>query len=202
MGDQESPDGGGSTQEPKGRAKQRGPRAGVEVRVGGKTQIKKEYNWKEEDVEKAVLECFGGKGTRKLARDNHVPKSTLQRRLKGEGGKKGAPTVLPWHVEEQIVEWIKGMHEKAMSTNRAAVNLKIKEILEFTKQDHPFRFGVPGEKWWKLFLGWWPELTERKGQPLDKGRAMAMNAQAIRSFFVKLRKVVKEKNLTDKDIWN
>jgi hypothetical protein len=60
--------------------------------------------------------------------------------------------VLPRHVEEQIVEWIKGMHEKAMSTKRAAVNLKIKEILEFIKQDHPFRFGVPGKKWWRLFL--------------------------------------------------
>lgn len=153
-------------------------------------------------MEKAVLECFAGKGTRKAAMDNHVPYTTLRRRLKGEEGKKGAPTVLPRHVEEQILEWIKGMHEKAMSTNRAAVNLKIKEILEFTKQDHPFRFGVPGEKWWRLFLNWWPELTERKGQPLDKGRAMALNAQAIWSFFVNLRKVVKEKNLTAKDIWN
>jgi hypothetical protein len=152
-------------------------------------------------MEKAVLKCFAGKGTRKAARDNHVLYTTLRRRLKGEEGKKGAPTGLPRHVEEQIVDWIKGMHEKAMSTNRAAVNLKIKEILEFTKQDHPFKCGVPGEKWCKLFLNRWPELTERKGQPLDKGRAMALNAQAIRSFFVNLRKVVKEKKLTAADIW-
>jgi hypothetical protein len=44
--------------------------------------------------------------------------------------------------------------------------------------------------------------SERRGQTLDKGRAMALNAAAIQSFFVNLRRVVQEKDLTDADIYN
>jgi hypothetical protein len=87
-------DGGGSG-EHRGRAKKRGPRAGVEVQEGGITKVKKEMNWSEEDMEKAVIECFGGKGTRKSARDNHVPYSTLRRRVKGEGGEERSSDSAP-----------------------------------------------------------------------------------------------------------
>jgi hypothetical protein len=81
-----------------------------------------------------------------------VPYSTLRRRVKGGGDKKGAPMVLPQHVEQQIVDWKKEMSEVALSPNKQEVGLRVKEILEITKHKNPFTDGVPGKWWWKLFL--------------------------------------------------
>jgi hypothetical protein len=83
------------------------------------------------------------------------------------------------------------------------VGLRVKEMVEMVKCEHPFTDGsVPGKKWWELFMKRWPEIIERRGQTLEKGRAMALNAAAIQSFFVNLRRVVQEKGLTDADIYN
>jgi hypothetical protein len=182
--------------------KERGPRVGVKIRRGRSTHVKKERNWRKEDMEKAVLEIYGGKPQRTAAKDNHVPYTTLRRRVKGLGEKKRAPTVLPRYVEEKIVEYIIEMAEKGLSTSRAAVGLRVKVIVEIAKCEHPFTNGIPGKRWWELFLKRWPGITARKGQTLDKGRAMALNAATIQSFFVNLRRVVREKGLTDADIYN
>jgi hypothetical protein len=38
--------------------------------------------------------------------------------VRGLGEKKGAPTVLPRRVEEKIVDYIKEMADKGLSTNK------------------------------------------------------------------------------------
>jgi hypothetical protein len=101
--------------------KERGPRAGVEVWTGALVRIKKEGNWRKEDMERAALQVIAGKQQQKATRDNNVPYSTLRRRVKGEGERKGAPTVLPRHVEQMIVDWIKEMSNKALSSNKRVV---------------------------------------------------------------------------------
>jgi hypothetical protein len=151
--DQDLQDESGGELEEKEHAqrKERGHRSEVEVRAEVSVRIKNERSWRKEDMVKAVLQVIAGKQQRKAAKDNNVPYSTLRRRVKGEGKKKGAPTVLPRHVEQQIVDWIKEMSDKALSPNKQEVGLRVKEILEITKHENPFTDGIPGRRWWELF---------------------------------------------------
>jgi hypothetical protein len=41
--------------------KERGPRSGVEVRTGALARIKKEKNWRKEEMERAILQVIAGK---------------------------------------------------------------------------------------------------------------------------------------------
>jgi hypothetical protein len=117
-------------------------------------------------MEKAVLEVIGGKPQRTADKENHVPYTTLRRRVRGlVGEKKGAPTVLPRHLEEKIVDYIKEMADKGFSTNKRAVGLRVKEIVEMAKCPHPFTNELPGKKWWELFLKRWPGIQNGGGRP-------------------------------------
>lgn len=172
-------------------------------------RMQKEKNWAREDMEKAVAEAGSKvKSLQQAAKDNNVPFSTLRRRVermrRGEAGevKKGGRTLLPEHVERKLVAWILEMADKGLGVSKAEVGMKVREMVDTSGANHPFREGVPGRKWWNLFLARWPQLAERKAQTLDKGRAMALNAEALNGFFVNVRQVVEEHDLGPADIYN
>ena len=43
----------------------------------------------------------------------------------------------------------------------------VAEYMKNSRKKNPFKDGVPGEDWWRLFMKRHPELTKRKPQALQ-----------------------------------
>ena len=75
----------------------------------------------------------------------------------------------------------------------------IAEYLKNSRKNNPFKDGVPGEDWWRLFMKRHPELTKRKPQALQMVRAKAATQEVVDHWFLECLKPTLDKlNLTSK----
>lgn len=144
-------------------------------------------------------------GIRAAAQRYYVPYETLRRRLKGPVGKHGRPTQLTSLEEFALVEWIVEMSDRGLSAGKAEVIEKAKKMFKRRKKRRginrtPFK---GGKDWWKGFRGRWSEISMRKSQALDKGRAAVMSKEIVASFYDSLQQVYLElPDLTGERIFN
>ena len=80
----------------------------------------------------------------------------------------GAPTVLTEGEEKEIVVTLQVLQEIGFGFTKELVGVVIRDYLKDQPyRPTPFRDGLPGKDWWRLFLKCWQsQLSMRKPQQL------------------------------------
>ena len=121
----------------------------------------------------------------------NVPKSTLERRVKG--GNKLAKentkllgvgsTVLPHHLEESLKDHILAMEEALFGLTIDDVRRMAYELAEKNGLKHHFKEGKAGYYWLYRFKRKFPELTIRKPESTSLARSRSFNRTNVEGFF-------------------
>ncbi|VDI39220.1 Hypothetical predicted protein [Mytilus galloprovincialis] len=101
--------------------------------------------------------------------------------------KIGSSTVLTSEDEISLVNYIEYMAQRGFP-------LSVSQVIGFARciaKEHPGArvFNEPGatEKWWRGFKKRQPEISLRRPDPLDRGRAAMGNVETMRDYFKLLK---------------
>ena len=175
-----------------------------------KPKTKKGAGYMQESLETAVEEVSRGMSVRAAARMFSIPRTTLQDHVSGKSSKvgAGAPTVLSYCEEQEIVLTCQVLSEMGFGVTRELIGVVISDYIRENSIATPFANGMPGKDWWQRFLKRWPTLTERKPQHLSTHRAQAANMETVHAFFDRLESSLEEDGLNTLDpevahrMWN
>ncbi|VDI23515.1 Hypothetical predicted protein [Mytilus galloprovincialis] len=130
-----------------------------------------------------------------------MPRMTLSDRVKGKvamGAKMGASTVLTPEDEISLVNYIEYMAQRGFL-------LSVSQAIGFAlciAKEHPgarvFNESGPTEKWWRGFEKRQPEISLRRPDPLDRGRAAMGNVETMRDYLKLLKSTIETNDLKDK----
>ena len=175
-----------------------------------KPKTKKGASYTQEMVQNALEEVSRGMSVRAAAKMFNIPHSTLQDHVTGKSSKvgAGAPTVLSYSEEQEIVITCQVLSEMGFGITRELIAVVISDYIREQGISTPFANGMPGKDWWQRFLKCWPTLTERKPQHLSTRRAEAANEDTVNGFFNQLESSLAEVGLDAVDpelpnrLWN
>lgn len=177
-----------------------------------KRKGRKLNTWDENRMKEAMKEFKeGSKGLREIARAWNVPKTTLARRVKGDGlaaGYKhasGKQPVLPESVEKELVDHITLLAKRGFPLSRKDIQ---RVAFEYASEHqlsgfNPSRCSA-GHYWFQGLLKRWPKISVKKPESLSAGRAMGMNEQVVSNWFDMYAKTLDELGIADlpAHIWN
>ena len=132
-----------------------------------------------------------------------VPKETLRQQLKRNihGKVSESIGVLSHDEEDVIVETCQLCSEWGFGLTKVDVMNVVGEYFKNTHKSNPFKDGVPGEDWWKLFIKRHPQLAKKKPQALQMVRAKAATPEVINNWFMEcLKSTLVKLNLEDKRV--
>ncbi len=132
------------------------------------------------------------------AKEYDVPLRRLQRRWNGCDSKStrtGTNKALTEAQEEAIREYIGRLDDINMSARRRMIVGAANYLIRFENRqvDH---------QWLTPFLKRNPDFYVRKQKPLAADRKNSHNVNDMASYFGKLERVMKEKGITEVDVWN
>jgi len=132
-----------------------------------------------------------------LSRNYNVPETTLRRWIYQRTNvqqKRGAPTTLPNEQEFLLVEYLLVMSDRGFGLCKQQVLNKVGEMIKANGiSDSRFVNGVPGDKWWRLFLARHRnQLARLPEQPLQQQRANCANRQTLDHFYDLFEKLCNE----------
>ena len=126
----------------------------------------------------------GGLSMYAAAKKFNIPEPTLRRHINCSCiGKVGRSSALTLKQEKEIVETCQIFAEWGFGLTKAELVNVVAYYFQHTKKPNPFRDGVPGEDWWRLFMKHHPELTKCKPQALQMVRAKAATPEVIDHWF-------------------
>jgi hypothetical protein len=111
-----------------------------------------------------------------------IAKTTLQRAVKEDAipRRSGPSTVLTEKEERELTGYCLNMQQLGFGLSKAAVNVKVMEILQATDRINPFTAkGEPSRHWWSRFMQDHSELSFRVPQALKAARAQRANPVII-----------------------
>ncbi|XP_068085538.1 uncharacterized protein [Anabrus simplex] len=145
----------------------------------------------------AVAAVRDGEKIKTAARNFCVPRSTLQRYLKGQPKSTFGPNpILSDNEEESLVNWLIDLSKKGFPRRREDVQLSVQEFLKSNERKTPFKDNLPGIGWYKAFLRRHPVLSERTSETVTKASANISEAD-IRRWFKEIETYLKSENLFD-----
>lgn len=77
-----------------------------------------------------------------------IPESTVRFRVGGKWSQrttKGPPTVLLPEEEDKIILWLKEMERKGFPVMKRTLMFKVKEFLDSSQRQNPFKDNMPGK---------------------------------------------------------
>ncbi|XP_062700983.1 uncharacterized protein LOC134285044 isoform X2 [Aedes albopictus] len=139
-----------------------------------------------------------GMSIRQAAARFNVPAGTLRDRLRNKYGKdkKGPSSILNDREEARIVNWMEIAARTGFPVTVKQLRVSVAQFVRLTKKITPFKDGIPGRKWSKLFLRRHKQFSSRKPSILAKHRATVTEPQ-IRNWFKEVHEYLKEINMTD-----
>ena len=132
------------------------------------------------------------------AREYDVPLRRLQRRWNGSGSRSthaGTNKALIEAQEQAICEYIARLDAINMSARPRMIVGAANYLLKFENRQ-------VGYQWLTRFLKRNPDFHVRKQKPLAADRKNSHNIADMISYFQKLETVMKEKGITEVDVWN
>ena len=149
----------------------------------------KKKSWDPENMSAAITAYkMGGISLYGAAKQYNVPRMTLSDRIHGKVSTDpvvGHPTVLSKEEEDSLVNYIKYMHERKFPVDRTqvmmlawAIDLKIEEV------KRSFGDKGPTLKWWRGFRDRHKELSLRKVEAIDRGRAANAKEDIIQEYLM------------------
>ena len=167
-----------------------------------KQKPKKLCQWNQEDMSKAYKAAkLGQMSIAQASKTYNVPRMTLSDRVKGKvamDAQMGASTVLTSKDEISLVNYIEYMAQRGFP-------LSVSQVIGFAwciAKEHPgarvFNESGPTEKWWRGFKKRQPEVSLKRPDPLDRGRAAMGNVETMRDDLKLLKSTLETNDLKDK----
>ena len=78
----------------------------------------------------------------------------------------------------------------------------IQKILQNSPKQHPFRNGIPGDKWWALFKKKHSKIVLRCASGLELKRVLGFTRETVTAFYNLLETIFRAKNYHPNHIWN
>ena len=111
--------------------------------------------YKEAELDAAIVAVHTGMPVRRAAAMFGVPKSTLQDKISGKvpvSMRKGPTPYLSMELEDQIESWLVKMARIGYGQMRLDVINKVQELVVKLKIPTPFPDARPSHKWYQLFM--------------------------------------------------
>lgn len=135
----------------------------------------------------------------KLAR---IPASSVRDHYtrKTTGRKRGPTRILTGGEEADLKLYLLKMHSLGHPLTRDQVKLTVARVTE--SRPTPFKNGIPGNGWMWWFLNRNPELTFRRSQGLDTGKARNLCKDSVQSLYSNLEFLYSKHAYDANHIWN
>ncbi|KAJ8307379.1 hypothetical protein KUTeg_015463 [Tegillarca granosa] len=137
---------------------------------------------------------------KRASRQYNVPETTLRQRILGrvscDTTSSGTPPILSQEEEAVFVEHLKAMANMGYGYTRTEVVQMASEYavtLQKRDREHPFIL-----KWFRKFMGRWPELSVNKPRSLSVARAKATSKDVVDTYFQSLKEILDKYGLQDK----
>lgn len=169
---------------------------------GNSKRPKELRKWSEESMISAFNAVKSGNmSISSAAKMFKVPRMTLSDRINGKvslNAKMGVKTALTEDEELALCNYISYMANRGFP-------LTIQQLIGFAwciarehGKESVFTKSGPSRKWWKGFKNRHPDLSLRRPDPLDRGRACFGNVNAIRDYFQLLKETIESNDLKEK----
>jgi hypothetical protein len=168
-----------------------------------KQRVRKNGNWTNEQLRKALAAVDDGQSMKKAAEENHIPYSSFRDWCYGKtrSRKRGVKAVLSPEEEAQIVDFLIKMCDCGYGLLPSALKMKVYEITK--NRWTPFKDGIPGGGgWMRWFKHRHPELTLRAAHGLESARVKALCPENVQSLYENLERLYMEHNYPPERIWN
>jgi hypothetical protein len=169
---------------------------------------KKINQWSKQRMQMAIDEfCKGAVGLRHLARAWNVPKSTLQRRVKGivrgVGHASGRKCIFNKEEEKELGSLLKTLGKRGFPLTASKVrDIAFQYAHRKGKSGFSSKKGTAGYYWLQNFINR-QHLSMRKPEALSVGRAAGMNRIVVFNWFDEQEKCMEELNIRDvPHLWN
>ena len=116
--------------------------------------------------------------------------------------KIGHQTYLTEVEELALVEWCFSMQKVALCVTLNMLKCTIQTILKNAPRQHPFRDGIPGQKWWDGFKKRHLGITLRCADGLEMKRALGQNRESSTFFYNLFEQVYSAHDFQPSHIWN
>lgn len=161
-------------------------------------------NWTQEDLTNAIRSVVDENvAVRRAAIQYHVPRKTLERRIKTGNslkGKMGPSSSMGTDHENRLSRHILTMQKRGFPLTRDDLRKLAYQFAEQLNLKH--RFNKQKEKagydWLNLFLSRHPEISVRKSEGMSLARTNAMDRNEIAQYFTLLEATMEENDLFDK----
>lgn len=157
---------------------------------------KKYRQWNEESMSGAIKAVIDGKmGVNRAADQYGIPRSTLKDRVSARHGTKSGPQpYLSYEEEQELARYLVKCAEIGYPKTKDEVIGIVRQTLH-KKKGAEFAEDFKGRGWWERFIGRWPKLTLRRGDPLAVSRAEALTAANLSEYYDLLKTTMEEHGL-------
>ncbi|XP_053382064.1 uncharacterized protein LOC123532137 [Mercenaria mercenaria] len=158
--------------------------------------------YKEEDMTSAISAVKQNRlNIRKAAAEYHVPKSTLNDRIRGrfKTTVQGPERQITAEEETGLVQYLLYMANQGFPLTRQMTRAYIQAIVKRSGRKTLFNLNKgPSNKWIKKFIQRHPDLSERKPENQDKARSAMSNKKVMADFFTLLDTILLKYGVKDK----
>jgi len=170
----------------------------------GRVQLKKNGNWTDEQLEKALSAITDdGLKIREAARVFNIPATSLRNHLWGttNGRHRGICPTLKHDEELKLVDFIFKMQEIGYPLTPTDLRVKVAQATQ-ARQTPWSATGLPGSGWLRSFRRRHPEISLRKSQELAVARARNMCPAIVEGFYANLEYLYSLHKYPESHIWN
>lgn len=156
----------------------------------------KRKKYSKESLELALAAIDRGMSKKLAAKTYNVPRSTLQFRKKfpNKKSRPGPATILTPTEETTLVNWLIDCGRKGFPKRKEDLIASVADFIKKDGRPNPFSNGVPGIKWYRLFLERHPELAIRTPEAVTSASA-AVAKEDIKGWFKEVYTYLKTNNL-------
>jgi hypothetical protein len=144
-----------------------------------------------------------GMKVRTAARSFGIPLTSLRDHLYGKvvGRKRDSQTILKEEEEQKLLKYLFKMQDLGHSLTSGQLRLKV-ALATQTRETPWSTVGIPGKSWLRSFKLRHPELTSRKSQGLELGRARGLCPSSVASLYCNLEQIYSTFHYPPSHIWN
>lgn len=158
------------------------------------------FKYSEETLATAIHEINEGLiSLNKASATYCIPKSTLHNKITAKVPnvrKMGPSPVLTYAEEQRLSNWILSKAKLGFPMHPEEVKDAVQKVLKADPRPNKFTDDRPGDKWLKLFLRRYPEVSKRNTEIISKSRA-SVTESAIRQWFLELTEYLETENMLE-----
>lgn len=158
--------------------------------------------WSEDQLRSAMNAVNEGMSVNKASKAFCVPRRTLRDHLKTGSviKRQGRHPYLSKDQELELCARIFRLADIGMPITGKFLRRSVFNFCMLNSITHPFdvKKRAAGRKWLRLFLQRHPEVSKRKAQNMNPGRALKLNPFIVNDHFEKLRQILLEEDLMTK----